>query len=1064
MIVDIKDKSGNIRFYTPINKGSKRKFSLMKEDYITLKFSLDSPVYFNLGDGIDNELGMFELVNLYKPVYNSGIGGYDYELRLDAYYWKWKNKKFFFTPEAGSREAGWNQTDSLEAHMKVFLKNLTALGYNYKGEEFTCIIDDTVDTSSKLISYDNVNLIDALNQMAETFECEWWVIKNVIHFGRCEDGEPIDFELGVNVQSMSRSDSQTTYATRIYAFGSTRNIPITYRKNLVFDVKTLNGRYISDTGRKLKNSFFPISSLIESMLYPDLPHGAYVFGEDKVNAVIAFNKKITDSLPGGNYKVKFNKFSYEFLPSQNSHGIKDFVKLESWLTYKTGGSSQTSEISKRVDFFSSKKDIVQTPAGTSVYLDIPEREIEFNLPDGAHDIIITAEATARRINTKGDYVINLFVKDYSPIKNCANSVIVTFLSGDNVGKSYNGTYNATFLQESEGNSICLPEGVTASIGDRFTIDNIIKSKVPASYFSDNKAGQTAEGIVAKHLMLPEGVSCIDAFPDMKPEEAVEQIVVFDDIYPRREGVTANVTTHPYTDIIDNADGSKTESKWTAWRFKDADLGFHFSKEYRIDSKDLMVKFQSGPLAGMEFEVIFNPYDSASSDKPQSELLEDGTWNPKAQVYEIVRNNDYGRMLPDDALHPSEDGGDVYVLSGYDPQFVSDALIPNAEKELLERAKEYMEKSKQDPSTYDNTMMSDYIYGINPDTGKQDAEFAKNFIIGQRVNLINKAYFVDGRISRIIGFEFNLDMPYDSPVYTVGETAPYSRIGELENKIDSITLKKEKGSKQLTSNSSSSSGGSEATAKFPKNIEVTADKVGYYKAGDVILAGTKVVDALITMLSQAAKASLQGKLSTANDVEFGSEKGTITYTAVRNGQGKMEQAYYDDNPNNMLNFSEEVGGVQTATRKLEGVYTQSEKYTATVVYAANDERTLSSLTLTSKISVNVKRKWFAGVCSSIPATSADVRALASSGLYNGPGNYKFTIGNYRTFVICIPSDVVREVSLERYQYNFMDLDSAATPRKINVEGANGSAAVEYTMYVFSTATTSTETDNFTFKTN
>lgn len=1061
MIVDIKDKSGNIRFSTPINKGSKRKFSLMKEDYITLKFSLDSPVYFNLGDGIDNELGMFELVNLYKPVYNSGTGGYDYELRLDAYYWKWKNKKFFFTPEAGSREAGWNQTDSLEAHMKVFLKNLTALGYNYKGEEFTCIIDDTVDTSSKLISYDNVNLIDALNQMAETFECEWWVIKNEIHFGRCEDGEPVDFELGVNVQSMSRSDSQSTYATRIYAFGSTRNIPPTYRKSLIFDVKKASGRDISDTARPLDIKLFPAHVIHEEKysardsedhlgmdrdvlewsrsrpLSYEAKSGVYQITSEGITAIVKSYivrdmNFTTIQLPRGKY-VCNARFTYQI------NGVQKVMHLGSQTIVVGDDSTYKVQATFNV------------PDRMEIEMDATELQVE------VYGSAPSPWIPETKIFPSADYLIKFVSAPYAITS-------VTFLSGLNEGKTFDAIYNPDLLTGDAANILRLPEGFTASVGDRYAIDDIIKSKVPASYFSDNKAGQTAEGIVAKHLMLPEGVSCIDAFPDMKPEEAVEQIVVFDDIYPRREGVTANVTTHPYTDIIDNADGSKTESKWTAWRFKDADLGFHFSKEYRIDSKDLMVKFQSGPLAGMEFEVIFNPYDSASSDKPQSELLEDGTWNPKAQVYEIVRNNDYGRMLPDDALHPSEDGGDVYVLSGYDPQFVSDALIPNAEKELLERAKEYMEKSKQDPSTYDNTMMSDYIYGINPDTGKQDAEFAKNFIIGQRVNLINKAYFVDGRISRIIGFEFNLDMPYDSPVYTVGETAPYSRIGELENKIDSITFKKEKGSKQLTSNSSSSSGGSEATAKFPKNIEVTADKVGYYKAGDVILAGTKVVDALITMLSQAAKASLQGKLSTANDVEFGSEKGTITYTAVRNGQGKMEQAYYDDNPNNMLNFSEEVGGVQTATRKLEGVYTQSEKYTATVVYAANDERTLSSLTLTNKISVNVKRKWFAGVCNSIPATSADVRALANSGLYNGPGSYKFTIGNYRTFVICIPSDVVREVSLERYQYNFMDLDSAATPRKINVEGANGSAAVEYTMYVFSTATTSTETDNFTFKTN
>ena len=77
-------------------------------------------------------------------------------------------------------------------------------------------------------------------------------------------------------------------------------------------------------------------------------------------------------------------------------------------------------------------------------------------------------------------------------------------------------------------------------------------------------------------------------------------------------------------------------------------------------------------------------------------------------------------------------------------------------------------------------------------------------------------------------------------------------------------------------------------------------------------------------------------------------------------------------------------------------------------------------------MNVRRKWFAGVVSAIPTTSSQVRALSASGLYAGAGTYKFTIGNYKTFVICIPTGTIKEVSLERYQYNFMDLDSAATP--------------------------------------
>lgn len=44
-----------------------------------------------------------------------------------------------------------------------------------------------------------------------------------------------------------------------------------------------------------------------------------------------------------------------------------------------------------------------------------------------------------------------------------------------------------------------------------------------------------------------------------------------------------------------------------------------------------------------------------------------------------------------------------------------------------------------------------------------------------------------RNSRIIGMEIKLDIPYDSPQYIVGEKAAYSRLGQLEEKVDSITV-------------------------------------------------------------------------------------------------------------------------------------------------------------------------------------------------------------------------------------------------------------------------------------
>ena len=481
-----------------------------------LKFSLENPIYFKLGSYVECNFGLFEVCDLQKPAFNTNTAGYDYELRLDAYYWKWKNKIFKYTPETTGQEASWNLTAPLDVQAGIVLRNLKALGYTYKGQDFVFSIDSTVENKSQLMSYDNINILDACFEMAKKWDCECWVTENIIHFGRCESGDAVDFEIGKNVQEMSQSESRSTYATRIYAFGSTKNIP----------------------------------------------------------------------------------------------------------------------------------------------------------------------------------------SDYRPVD---ETVVVN-------------------------------------------------------------------GVVQRRLMLPEGTPYIDAYPDMTTEEAVEQVVIFDEVYPRRTGIMSDVTTIEVTDKVENEDGTTTEEKWNAYRFRDT--GVNFSEKYILPGQELRIRFASGLLNGLEFAVKFNP-----EGKP--EKLEDGGWNPEAQLWEIVRNEDYGRPLPGDVLFPQD--GDEYVLSGWDSTKITElGLVGAAEQELKEKTEKYAAKSKIDPSTYGCTMMSNDAY-------REDG--VHNFYgIGQKVNLINKAYFENGRQSRVIGFEFNLDYSFDSPVYTVGETAAYSRIGELEEKVESLTLK------------------------------------------------------------------------------------------------------------------------------------------------------------------------------------------------------------------------------------------------------------------------------------
>lgn len=484
----------------------------MKEDYISIVFSLETPVQLEIGDNVDYEGSLYYITDKVYPTFNTSNGGYDYTLRLESHYYRWKNHILFYDRQ-GNKEASWSLTRSPEAHLSIVVSNLRAIGFTFKGKEYQAIVDSTVDPVAKLVQYNNTNIIDALTKIAEAWECEWWVDGDKIYLGHLEHGEPVNLEIGKEISSMSRSQSQDIFATRLYAFGSSRNLPSDYRKG--------------------------------------------------------------------------------------------------------------------------------------------------------------------------------------------------------------------------------------------------------------ETGAVVEGVVQKRLMLPAGTPYVDVIEGLEEEQVVEAVIIFEDIYPRVTGTITEVIPKEITDEDDSGD----PITFTVYRFKDANLTF--KKEYILPGQDLHVIFQTGPLSGMDFALEFNP----------ERLPED---NPEAQVFEIVRNDTYGQTLPESPLIPGI--GNKYILYNFDTRYVNDALIPQAEQELLERTIAYKDKVVSDPSTYTCSLNSYRVSGYDENNGLLNPEKEINLLPGQKVNLINKAYFENGRISRVIGFEKKLDIPYDSPVYTIGESAAYSRLGELEQKLDNIQFK------------------------------------------------------------------------------------------------------------------------------------------------------------------------------------------------------------------------------------------------------------------------------------
>ena len=243
----IQIKRNNKVFFTleDFGEGSKLSYQLMDHHYIILKFTTATPIYFEIGDSVEiPDFGYFELTSSYFPKHNDS-DGYDYEMQMDAYYMSWKNKICKYRPQHGANETSFNLTTTVGVHMNVILGNLKALGLTYNGKDFsvdyTTYNNKAFDVQKRfLIEYGSISILDALNAICseDALNCEWWIDGSIIYLGYCETEGQTTFEQDVNVLSMSYSESKSTYITRLYAFGSDRNIPKGYFTGADADVTT----------------------------------------------------------------------------------------------------------------------------------------------------------------------------------------------------------------------------------------------------------------------------------------------------------------------------------------------------------------------------------------------------------------------------------------------------------------------------------------------------------------------------------------------------------------------------------------------------------------------------------------------------------------------------------------------------------------------------------------------------------------------------------------------------------------------------------------------------------
>lgn len=626
-----------------VGSGSTYTWKKQEEEFITVNFSSDSVLALKKGFYTNIEsLGRFEVVNLPTPTKASKDIGYDYELRLDRPWYKFKNRIIFFRRgSVNGMEAKWSLTDTLQAHAGILTDNLANIGYTYAGKEYLVYIHDDVEkrNEAKLIAYDSTTLLSALDKIAEAFDTEWWITENTIHFGRCEQGEQtITLEQGKELNGLSRSEDSEEHGTRLYAFGSSRNLNQNYRRKLknpftIDGFHRLYGTKVRFTTNKPKN-FFSEKSRIKITSYSKYEGQTFTF------------KVVSGSYtnPAAGQTVSWNNpvFEIEVGSMVDAIGFQNGTGVQFIIGDETGGQTEDSKTTMvKVErdsypIFSFKDLQLQKKAitkNTRVTLaDKTETGIEF--------IGITSDGTDSVNDGRDCYALADKTKQ---LAGSSQKVTLSHLAMAYVSKLY--------TEPIDGQSEVAIQGVSDTI-----------------------------------LQLPIGTPYIDSDKNLDPDDITDIVKTYEDIYPRAL-LTITEVTEIAAKTTDTDTGNVTY--WTAYRFKaklqdGSPFVFDSIYETQEENKPLSIHFESGKLNGMDFEVHFNP-DADTDDN---------------QLFEITRNDTYTLELPNETMKPAV--GDTLYMYNMDITFIDDELVEAAEMELKAEAEKDMKKMKVDSGTYTGT--------------------------------------------------------------------------------------------------------------------------------------------------------------------------------------------------------------------------------------------------------------------------------------------------------------------------------------------------------------------------
>lgn len=210
------------------NDNSNVKQAIMGDWLLTLQFDIDREIELRIGDYTTVYGNTYYVHATQMPVVTKkGTYLYEYDLQMVSCQYLLQNAQYLFlgNEDNSLTQPDWTLHGTANDFIDLLIQNANRTGYTFeKGS--------VIQTGYKDLTFSNVDCYSALSTLAQEFNTEWFVEDFKVYLAKKQKQRPFTFKYGKNkgLYDIKRTPADSVpIVTRLYVFGSEKNIPTGYR-------------------------------------------------------------------------------------------------------------------------------------------------------------------------------------------------------------------------------------------------------------------------------------------------------------------------------------------------------------------------------------------------------------------------------------------------------------------------------------------------------------------------------------------------------------------------------------------------------------------------------------------------------------------------------------------------------------------------------------------------------------------------------------------------------------------------------------------------------------------